>query len=81
MLYDALFGCGHSCLHLPLLLFILQSFQVNATDSDAGLNGKVIYKIDNPSDDPFQINPFSKFLIKIVLIGTHRERLVPYRPE
>ncbi|XP_060575760.1 cadherin-23-like, partial [Ruditapes philippinarum] len=34
-------------------------FSVNATDKDSGLNGEVIYKLQNIDDVPFGIDPFS----------------------
>ena len=46
---------------LAVILIIFQSFQVHAKDADSGMNGKVIYEIIESSDDPFQIDPFSKF--------------------
>jgi hypothetical protein len=40
-------------------------FSVNATDKDSGLNGEVIYKLQNIDDVPFGIDPFSRFFLKI----------------
>ena len=34
---------------------------MHAKDADSGLNGKVIFEIIESSEDPFQIDPFSKF--------------------
>ena len=47
---------------------VYQSFQVHAIDPDAGLNGTVIFGLDDQDSGPFQINPFSKLPLDVTPI-------------
>ena len=47
-------------------MFLLQYFQVQAEDPDAGQNGTVVYKI-GANTGPFQINPFSELILHVVV--------------
>ena len=53
-----------------------QSFQVHAIDPDAGLNGTVIFGLDDQDSGPFQINPFSKLPLDVTpngLFNSHQK--------